>query len=1190
MNFPIVPEYQKDILNTNPENKVPREPFEVPAGAKKGFIIVPAHSPFFVRSLRMFKANGQEMVCGDKGDYRIYRIMGDLTNLTAQSVSCMIEILNTDIRSGYMDYDIVGHFSLFDAAFMKMLIAVINDDRPVWWENIRNKPQWFRPKLHGHSLVYEIVAMKDMVKLVGDILALMEAKDRTPLEVKFEHYLRLVTHWIKTYKTELLLNLQRHEGAYNAHGWNKATSGLDKVDNYPTARGAELLQPRNDRHITPDGIKTIMNAYGFNSSELLAQNKLPVSQFGNTNFIPPSIDGSFEGIGGRSETSGITMESDGSLTFLWNRMDGRIDGLYYSMIQTPYNNPDCLYTSYRYSHQRFIADGTDPRLIVDGSGDEVIMVGDDVKQRYYIGVTNGTMDPSKHVYSEINLNAMRDSIGQPTANMGNWLNRMCIMRMGNWIYITFAHAMKNGVLDPNYSLGMAPFRYFYRVPLSEVQAQRPVTAVLVRVSFTDTDGLAFTNSNYWQWDTPVPQDLNAPGGFYKYYKYYFRFKQSDVALAGYYRSQHSLVAPHPDKPGIYLIKMMSSYWGRWLGGATTPVLQLHVEATYEMNPDTGVMTFMHCTPKTEIDFNTLDDIWNADLMFGLTFYDTQSGMQVLQDGTLVAGGGNYQSFPRTVTIIRAENLRNRYESIRRCWNNDIGAVKQKTLLTENIISPLASSVKMKSMILGNGGDCYIALVNGNTGDSKMYYRQSPGKLAPRANVNNLYIGNVVSRPLTNLVWPVKAEAQQGAAYVTVPSSQLDTYGTDLAEFAFCMGVQQFMLNPNRLGGEWPTTTNPNDIMMKVAHTKRFDPDGTITMTNDATLLYPAAIVELLKNEVSDVAKMRQCPKVVVTVCDPTGGPLTAKFGWLPVMVMVHWAELGTTTRHCTFMSIAPTYSGPANARVVTGFTVLDKIHNGSMNLSAFGLTAQDWPVSMGGATQWTFHGAMRCGYYLNNGIISGFFDSGVSSSGSGDTHQVFGQFVANQSTRRLSLNPNDTYIGATGQGGDSNHRSVTPDNGVSIMYPWPNSTGSAGILFNGNVNKPLLASVYPEVGWSIFAQSSNKVAFQGRAYIMPPGTMDLRNVVPNPANKTFYMYAVLKNGVPTYEITEEKRLESPFQVWIGKIVTGASQILTIERFNVATVNSSRVSEIKRGNSIPATSGLANEEGQLPWLRADELLP
>lgn len=136
----------------------------------------------------------------------------------------------------------------------------------------------------------------------------------------------------------------------------------------------------------------------------------------------------------------------------------------------------------------------------------------------------------------------------------------------------------------------------------------------------------------------------------------------------------------------------------------------------------------------------------------------------------------------------------------------------------------------------------------------------------------------------------------------------------------------------------------------------------------------------------------------------------------------------------------------------------------------------------------------------------------------------------------------------------------------------------------------LVGSVYPQVGWAIFFKSDITATFNGKQYLLPAGVIDLRDVDASPANKVFYVYAMLKNDIPIYEVTQEKRLENAFNVWAAKVTTNASQILTIERFNVFTINGSRISEIKRGNSIPASSGLVNAEGQLPWLRSDEMLP
>lgn len=73
-----------------------------------------------------------------------------------------------------------------------------------------------------------------------------------------------------------------------------------------------------------------------------------------------------------------------------------------------------------------------------------------------------------------------------------------------------------------------------------------------------------------------------------------------------------------------------------------------------------------------------------------------------------------------------------------------------------------------------------------------------------------------------------------------------------------------------------------------------------------------------------------------------------------------------------------------------------------------------------------------------------------------------------------------------------------------------------------------------------------------------------------------------------YEITEEKKMESNSLLWVGSVKTSSSKIEKIERSNTFTINGVKVSQRKRGNAIPATSGSINEEGQLPWLTRAEL--
>lgn len=1177
MNFPIIREYRTDLRNTNPENEVRQEPFSVEAGVFTR-VIVPTHSPFFVESLKLYFPNGEKMV--KDTHYRIYRLMGGLTALTSQRCACMIELLDEDITDGLLDYDIVGEFTLFDTTMLSLVTSSDENKRPVFFDNITNKPVVWPPLLHKHSIIKDIVAWGDMIELIDLIMGLCTTHGRQLIEVKITHYFNLFNNYLKMYGDMLKDFLARHVNTHNHHGLTKAGVGLPLVDNYPTASGVGGLEARSDMHLTVSGLKAIIDEYGFNPDKYTKAGTLPISQFGNTNFIPPSIDGSFEGLGGMAETAGICMEPDGSLVFLENRMDGRINGLYFSVVQTPYNNPRRIYTGYRYNHPRFEADDSIPDKICQGSGSEVILVGDSSKQFFYLGLTNGSLDPSKHVYSRVNLEAFRSAWPETERRISDMLEFTNVVLMGNWIYL-FVSSYYNQSAVADSGSGMN-YRYVYRVAKSVVAAQNPATAVATNVSFKDTDGQQWNNTPVWRWGTQVRK----PGGNeLQWSKWYFPFKQTEgVQTTGIYRSQHTLVAEIPTKPGKFLLRFCGAWWSVYVVPGRSQGYELMIEALYEFDPATGTMTLLSQTPKVTIDYDALPpDEWRA--WNALVFVDRCQGSAVLEDGTVVASYGAYQSFPRGMYLWRPRDTKTRYDMMNRQWNTAPGVMSQISGPQEEVISPLKSTVKPRSFLLGNKGDFYTAPDPATLGARKMYYRVGNGKLAIRPEVSNLFYPNTQSRPLSNDVREVRGGTLVGGAMVTVPSAQLDSFGIDLAENAFCMGVQRRYMDPAGLAGQWPYGTNLDDVKFMTGHTRKIETDGTITIVPTGSILYPAAIVNQLKLEVDDIAGMQACPSVMVTICDPTG-PLTSKFGWLPTLVMINWAKQGTTNRRATFLSITPTLSGGAN-RTVSGYTVLDKYHWDMGPNTAAALTADYWDATVWGHSPNSTHGSMRTGYHVNGNEIIGYFDAAVYAASSGDGLTPQAKFTyADRTTKRWT----NVSFQAPGEGLGGGHLSVAPDEGVIEAIAHSISTGGAGTLFMGGLRTSLLGSVYPETGWTVFFQAEIKAVFNGKAYMMPSGSIDLRDVEVAPANKTFYIYAVLEDDQPVYQITQEKRLESPFQVWVAKAVTNDRQIVTIERYNVFTLNGNRVSELKRGNAIPASAGAANAEGQFPWLRTNELLP
>jgi len=1185
MQFPIVREYQTDILQKNRENKIEDEPHHIPAATPSRIFAVD-HGPFFTKDLKLKAPNGEPLIY--KKHYRIFRQMSRLTKLAGQKVAGLIELLDPAIEDFTVTYHSMGEMSLVDNDLLDLIEAAVNDDRPVWWDNISNKRPYWNPTLHTHSLLYEIMAFQDFVEVLELILVKLNENARSLIEVRIDHYLNLIRNYVAVHRESLGNMLLRHQAAYNEHGLTAAQIGMQNVDNFATARGSNVLQGRADMHLTVAGLRTIIENYGFNSDEFLKINTLPISAYGNNNFIPPSIDGSFEGLGGTSETAGICTEYDGTVVYLANRMDGRVRGLYFSTLSNPYSHSGKLtYTSYKYTHQRFEQDGTSVDRIAQGSGDEVILVGNNHTGNYYIGLTNGTLDPTKTVYSRLNMDAIINLVNPNDRALAldalenAMFSRINVALMGEWIYVFFAHGYKTPGVWEDPSISDNRYRHIYRVRASDVAAQLDVTLVQQNVTFDDIKGVQHNNAPFWRWANIVG---SAASG---YNSYIYDFNVPPVSIVGCYRSQQTFSCEHRDKPGKYLVRFMTYFWSRYNNPTGIVGVEGTIEILYEFDPSTNTFVKLKSSPVPSINWADTSN-FPPYAMPGLTSVADQQGANVMDDGAIIASGGRYQSYPRLAVVYKPLLSRTRFETMMMGWLENTQWQWQGSYL-EGIVSPLKSSVKPRSFLFAPGGEFYTAATNENSDLNGLFFRTVAGKLAVREDVTNLLLPNVVARPLSNNVKKVNAIPHMGGISVTVPSAQLDTFGIEVGDSAFAMGVQYRFLNYS--GNYWPAVTNLDDIRVFPSHNVISESDGTLSIQPTETILYPASIVEQLKAQVQYPALMAQSNGVPVVVADPSGR-LVNKFGWLPTLVMVQYSPTGTPDFYATLMSIVPTYSVVGNVRTVTGFTVLDKINLFSPNSSPTSLASPGWSPAMGGASPDTSHGSMRCGIHVNGNDLQIVFDSGVVFSGPGDGIRLNGFLrYPNKTTQRWSTNQLESYVSLGGNSGFT-HWTVVPDDGPVAAHPYAVSTGGAATIFRGLTTGKnyLLGSVYPETGWVIFFQTEIAATFNGKRYTLPLGNIDLRDIDASPYNKTFYIYALLENGEARYEISLEKRVETPFLVWVGTAVTNERQIITVERFNVFTINGHRVSELKRGNSIPASSGLVGSEGQIPWIRPSELLP
>lgn len=1183
MQFPIVREYKTDIQQKNEENKIAGEPVTIPGG-RDSWVIVLRHAPFFVDSLKLTTETGEPLSEGK--DYEIYKIMPKLTALASTEVASMILFKNKNVTSALADYHVVGEFPLIDSTFMELLAGAINDDRPVWWDGVLNKPVGFVPRLHKHSLLYDITSFEDTIALLSDIQRLIEST-ADPLGLRIEHYMKLVDHYIDLYGGMLNTFLTNHTKAEDAHGLQSKQVGLEKVDNFETANFLNVMQGRSDQHLRPTELKTLIESYSFNTEEFLAAKTLPISQFGNTNFIPPNIDGSYEGFGSITEGAGICLENDSSIVYLWNRMDGRTRGLYYSVL-TGTDHPDraeLLYTGHKYTHPRFVPDAANVDLIAPGSGGEAILVGDSEKNIFYVGLTNGSLDPTKHVYSKVDLRGIVASLySDPSVQANRLFPYLTVALMGDWIYLIQSSSVTAPAPTP-INNGMN-YKQFYRVKVSDVQKTIDVTPVRQNVSFTNAEGDSYTNSPFWRWYENVFDSANFAS------KSLIRFEPHHAnGLSGNYRTQATITAQDPTRANTYGMKMLSA-WHVAISTTELAASYAHVfEINYDFNPVTGVMTLKSKSWLPDnIDFSKsplVDPKYYLPAGIDwIVFTYAGQGINVLEDGRIVASGAyGFSGFPVAGLFAEVPDSNARYSTVSRLWTSTTNGMIKAQSLPEKITSPLESSINVKSVLYRPGEEYYTAAGKSDLNSLFFYQKKITGKFAVRAEVSNLRVPNVVSRPLTTSIRRVNALAGLGGCTVSVPSARLDAYAVDVGESAFCMNAQKRYFDRTRKGNAWGADVGLDDIILTSSFTSRNEADGTVTIVPDTEILYPAAIVEMLKGQVQypeKVASSRQC---IVTVCDPSQSSLD-KFGWLPVTVGISYAtKFGSEdqyTYYTTYMVIQPTYMVVGKRRVVTGFSVLDKNNAISPQWAIYDLRVFDGLYS---ESPLTTIGSMRTFYYLDGNKLEVYMNTGVVGQTTGDAIVVNGIFrYDNRDTRRWSYVSYDYH---TSSGGGV---FISPDNGINRMMGWSATTGGAATIINGTVNKPLVGSVYPETGWIVFFKTAINVAFNGEPFVLPVGTFDLRDVDPSPQNKTFYIYAKLVSGEAMYEISQEKRLESNYQLWVGTAITNDKQIITLERFNVMAIDGHRISETKRGNSIPAASGLINAEGQLPWLRPGEYLP
>lgn len=81
-------------------------------------------------------------------------------------------------------------------------------------------------------------------------------------------------------------------------------------------------------------------------------------------------------------------------------------------------------------------------------------------------------------------------------------------------------------------------------------------------------------------------------------------------------------------------------------------------------------------------------------------------------------------------------------------------------------------------------------------------------------------------------------------------------------------------------------------------------------------------------------------------------------------------------------------------------------------------------------------------------------------------------------------------------------------------------------------------------------------------------------------SSTYYVYANLLSGVGSYTVSDVVLAESYTRIYVGQIVSNASQIATLGITRVSMLGAARVSAVGIGSGIPASTGNPGSTGAL----------
>ena len=305
--------YPLDLTGVNSNNLVVNELHNLPALSKRA--VLPVYAPYFSESLMVRdQANASVLIRGTH--YECLQLVEEASIKTGKEICEVILILDPAVSNQVsITYQTIGGlYQRTSDAIVDMYNTVINDNRPVDWVNVLNKPVAYPPSLHNH-LFRDVVGFEPLIVELERVKNAITLSNVPAIEAIIDWYSK------RAVKEVIMIKPSR----FTLSRGSSITVNLEAVNMeapYDYYWTVEHINTINDDFVATSGLVNLKT--GFNSFNLLT--RIPLLD---------QVENEFKINIRRSSVTGPIIFTSGVITLRKFKVVDYLDLLFY---------PKCIYS------------------------------------------------------------------------------------------------------------------------------------------------------------------------------------------------------------------------------------------------------------------------------------------------------------------------------------------------------------------------------------------------------------------------------------------------------------------------------------------------------------------------------------------------------------------------------------------------------------------------------------------------------------------------------------------------------------------------------------------------------------------------------------------------------------------------------------------------------------------------------